>query len=212
MKAYHDVEHYRPKASADRRPGSLLTHGYWWLAFTWNNLLFACPSCNRSGKNDRFPLDHGSIPIMGEELPPGGEIPLLLDPGSSINPVEHIQFVLKSVGPKGSPKHWWAQPRNRSRFGHTTIDVCALNCDELRELRSDYFETTIAPKVKALNEALATAQRELIQREYDRALELFNPRLPNVAFAYDALCSSIPSAKLKYAIQMRWPLPKQVGL
>lgn len=28
---YNDVEHVRPKARADRRPGSVATHGYWWL-------------------------------------------------------------------------------------------------------------------------------------------------------------------------------------
>jgi uncharacterized protein (TIGR02646 family) len=45
-KGFNDVEHYRPKAVAARQPGSNDTHGYWWLAFTWENLLFACPACN----------------------------------------------------------------------------------------------------------------------------------------------------------------------
>jgi uncharacterized protein (TIGR02646 family) len=39
-----DIEHFRPKSI------------YWWLACHWDNLLFACEKCNRSGKNDAFPL------------------------------------------------------------------------------------------------------------------------------------------------------------
>jgi hypothetical protein len=39
---YRDVEHYRPKST------------YWWLAWTWENLLFACVDCNREHKRDRF--------------------------------------------------------------------------------------------------------------------------------------------------------------
>ena len=92
-----------------------------------------------------------------------------------------------------------------------TIDVCDLNRDELRELRNDYFDTTIAAKVYALNDALATGQREVVQREFDRALELLNPRVPYVAFAYDALRWSVPESKLQTAIQMRWPVPSQIG-
>jgi uncharacterized protein (TIGR02646 family) len=39
-----DIEHFRPKSA------------YWWLACDWNNLLFACENCNRTSKNDAFPL------------------------------------------------------------------------------------------------------------------------------------------------------------
>jgi uncharacterized protein (TIGR02646 family) len=39
---YRDVEHYRPKSS------------YWWLAWTWENILFACIDCNREHKRDLF--------------------------------------------------------------------------------------------------------------------------------------------------------------
>ncbi|HMY18924.1 MAG TPA: hypothetical protein PKA58_21505, partial [Polyangium sp.] len=70
-------EHYRPKAEADRRPGSHETHGYHWLAFTWSNLYFSCPDCNRSYKRTRFPLEHGSIALKTRKRPPGQEIPLL---------------------------------------------------------------------------------------------------------------------------------------
>lgn len=42
--AHGDVEHYRPKSI------------YWWLAYTYDNYLFACQICNQTYKNDNFPI------------------------------------------------------------------------------------------------------------------------------------------------------------
>lgn len=212
MKAFHDVEHYRPKARVDRRPGCGLTHGYWWLAFSWDNLLYACPGCNRSGKNDRFPMEHGAVSLEAESFPPGGELPLLIDPASGVNPVEHVEFVQQSVGPTGSPKYWWARPRNGSRFGNMTIDVCDLNRSELREIRNDHFEMIVAPQVKALNDALAKSSRAAVNRALARALDLLKPRNVYVACTYDALRANVPDARLHDAVQKGWPSPKQIGL
>jgi len=96
---YHDVEHWRPKARADRTHGAI-DPGYWWLAWTWSNLLFSCNNCNRPnrdvdgrlvGKGDRFPLAEGSIPLVAELAAPGRELPLLLDPAArDIDPIDHI--------------------------------------------------------------------------------------------------------------------------
>lgn len=42
--AHGDVEHFRPKSV------------YWWLAYCWDNWLFACQICNQSYKRDQFPV------------------------------------------------------------------------------------------------------------------------------------------------------------
>jgi len=42
--AHGDVEHFRPKSR------------YWWLAYCYDNYLFACQLCNQSFKKDHFPL------------------------------------------------------------------------------------------------------------------------------------------------------------
>lgn len=42
--AHGDVEHYRPKSI------------YWWLAYTYDNYLFACQICNQVYKSDHFPI------------------------------------------------------------------------------------------------------------------------------------------------------------
>ena len=64
--AYNDVEHYRPFSR------------YWWLGWDWDNLLFACARCNRSNKAAEFELAPGSVPLVAEQRPPGGERPLLI--------------------------------------------------------------------------------------------------------------------------------------
>jgi hypothetical protein len=45
--AYGDVEHYRPKSI------------YWWLAYSYDNYLYACQICNQMYKSDNFPLSPG---------------------------------------------------------------------------------------------------------------------------------------------------------
>ncbi len=52
-----DVEHFRPKAGfRQARYDPLETPGYYWLAYEWTNLDFACKSCNQRNKHDLFPL------------------------------------------------------------------------------------------------------------------------------------------------------------
>ncbi|MBI1786218.1 MAG: hypothetical protein HYR60_01540, partial [Acidobacteria bacterium] len=42
--AHGDVEHFRPKSV------------YWWLAYCYDNHLYACQICNQVFKKDRFPV------------------------------------------------------------------------------------------------------------------------------------------------------------
>ncbi len=210
---FNDVEHYRPKGSADRSPGSALTHGYWWLAFTWDNLLFACPSCNRSGKNDLFPLDHGSVPLNAEDSSPGREIPLLIDPSSATNPVEHIEFVKRAAGPTGSPKQWWARPRNGSAMGSYTISVFRLNNSEYLELRDLYYKNVIEPQIRALKNTLApTFEAARFNYEFDRALAMLRPQNEYVALTYDALCAELPNTLIERQAKVVWPRPADIGV
>ena len=38
------IDHFRPKSAVQQSPGDpLLFPGYYWLAYTWVNLLFLCP-------------------------------------------------------------------------------------------------------------------------------------------------------------------------
>jgi uncharacterized protein (TIGR02646 family) len=205
---FNDVEHYRPKGSAVRLPGCILTHGYWWLAFSWSNLLFACPACNRSGKNDAFPLAAGSVSLQAESDGPGLEVPLLIDPAGSLNPLVHVEFYAIRVGSKFD---WWARGRNGSLHGETTISVLKLNLMEYREARADHFETFIKPAVMALDRALKSGEKQRIEDAIDRAYSFLVPRAPYVGFSYDALKYFIPDDRFLSLGFEGWPTPSNVG-
>lgn len=48
--AHGDVEHFRPKSI------------YWWLAYTYDNYLYACQICNQIYKGDNFPIEANKYP------------------------------------------------------------------------------------------------------------------------------------------------------
>jgi uncharacterized protein (TIGR02646 family) len=208
---FNDVEHYRPKGRADRQPGCGLTHGYWWLAFTWSNLLFACDSCNRIGKKDKFPLAHGSMSLKAGQRAPGAEKPLLLNPCADINPVEHIVFVMESLGATAGTAQWHAHARGDSDLGRNTIAVCKLNCQDLRENRNYHIDTVVTPQVDALNDALEKKLSSEVKKQFDRAMGMLTPSNEYIALSYDAFRHFIPDARLQAAIQVSWPAPGQVG-
>ncbi len=203
-KSYNDVEHYRPKARALCAPGAKRDYGYWWLAWTWANLLFSCPRCNRSKKRDHFPLASGSVSLADYQAPPGAELPLLLDPSNTVNPLDHIVFKWEAVG-RGQPKHWRARPRDGSQLGNYSIDVYDLNDEELLDLRDDYYENHIKYPISKLQAALANGNTAVIVERYDEALLLLRETQQYVALAYDALCSAIDNAQLLNTIGRKWP-------
>ena len=81
--AHGDVEHYRPKGGwvQDERD-RLRRPGYYWLAYEWTNLLFACQKCNQSFKRNRFPLADPAARARSPTDDLAAETPLLIDPAS----------------------------------------------------------------------------------------------------------------------------------
>jgi hypothetical protein len=55
--AHGDVEHYRPKSK------------YWWLAYCYENYLYACQICNQVHKGDEFPVHATTGMWTGPALP-----------------------------------------------------------------------------------------------------------------------------------------------
>jgi hypothetical protein len=55
--AHGDVEHYRPKSK------------YWWLAYCYDNYLYACQICNQVHKGDEFPVHASTGMWTGPALP-----------------------------------------------------------------------------------------------------------------------------------------------
>jgi hypothetical protein len=196
----NDVEHFRPKARAARMPGSAETHGYWWLAWRWENLLFSCRNCNQSsaggrGKLDKFPLEEGSGVLRAEQDPYGAargvERPLLIDP-SIESGVEHIQFVPR--GPRGG---WKPIARGGSPRGIHTIEVCVLDRDDLLELYTDHVENEVRPRVNRFDDLHPHTSPDEARRVWSTIeRELYRPGMAFIGLSYDALCVLVADDEL----------------
>lgn len=189
---YSDVEHFRPKASADRMNG-VVEPGYWWLAWTWENLLFSCAICNRSAKRDLFPLEAGSVPLAPMDSPPGKELATLIDPCRE-DPAEFIQFVFDG-------SHWQPTGRNGSTRGQRTIEILKLDRADLLTLYDAHVSDQVKPRTDAIHEAIGLHDESLVQRTWRRVLGLLSPRMPFVALSFDAISHFLPAA-----VRARWGL------
>lgn len=104
-----DVEHYRPKGRVAERPDH---PGYYWLAYTWENLYPSCQFCNQSrkdqpryddptmgdaqGKLDQFPLENENTRAMTPDHDISLEKPLMLDPNNKEDdPEKHFTYDIK---------------------------------------------------------------------------------------------------------------------
>lgn len=141
--SHGDVEHYRPKGAVwklktkgreldrsvkvrGRTFEPCYDSGYWWLAYDWDNYLFACPVCNQRWKSALFPVqcDRTRRPQPGDETV---EVPLLLSPFDDPDPVEHLRF----------GEHGQIEPNGGSRHGMSTIEICGLDRESLRFSREE---------------------------------------------------------------------------
>ena len=196
--SYNDVEHYRPKLSANRGAG-FPTHGYWWLAWTWQNLMFACPNCNRSWKNDEFPLATGSIALIPEQRPNGTEIALLLDPCVE-NPVNHIKFTFHPGLPKNN---WRPLPRSGSAKGDNTIRVLKLDRPSLLDLYDSHVNLFLLPILARLNVEIAANNLANVSAIWtNEVMTYLLPGRPFTAISYDAIDHYVPRS-----LRRRFVLP-----
>ena len=131
-----DVEHFRPKG----RVAENKNHpGYYWLAYTWENLYPSCKACNQNrrerpiwgdltyrtakGKADQFPLEDENKRAMTPDDNIEIEPTLLIDPCQD-NPEKYL-----SVNPTGK-----IISINNNKRGWVTISV--LNLDRRLLVRS----------------------------------------------------------------------------
>ncbi|MGI4863506.1 MAG: hypothetical protein ACRYFZ_06250 [Janthinobacterium lividum] len=123
-----DVEHYRPKAGYQQvATEPLRGPGYYWLAYDWANLLFACEECNRVYKRNQFPLRVAADRALNHQADLHQEAPLVLNPATCPNPEAHLTFEQETaVG--------------LTEEGEATWRVCGLNRPDLLDARRDYLE------------------------------------------------------------------------
>jgi len=87
-----DIEHYRPKKAVRQDMSSKEEkQGYYWLVYSWNNLLVACEKCNRECKRTQFPLVNPEKRARSHHDRIDDEVPLLIQPALE-DPRMHIRF------------------------------------------------------------------------------------------------------------------------
>jgi uncharacterized protein (TIGR02646 family) len=128
-KPYADqhVEHWRPKASSRQARDEKSTWpGYYWLAYSWDNLLLSCAFCNRNNKRDLFPLENPAARARHHRMTVEDETPAILKPDSGEDPRDHLKFELDEV-------------IGLTPLGESTIEVLRLK-SKFQEDRLRHFE------------------------------------------------------------------------
>ncbi len=129
------TEHYRPKNSDDRKNCDS-SHSYFWLAFSWDNLLLACTSCN-SAKGSCFDIKGKRVDFSDYKEYTLSEVqflinefdakeqPMLINPEQVSNTFlkQHLQF------------NFEGKILSENERLEYTIRVCRLNRDELVKKR-----------------------------------------------------------------------------
>ena len=113
------IEHYRPKDI------------YYWLAYSWDNLLLCCGSCN-SAKGKRFVTSNTKVTYDNEsfsDIHTFGNAYDISEEPQIINPEKENILHLISFDKEGKISSMDA------RVHHTIENACSLNRDELLELR-----------------------------------------------------------------------------
>lgn len=174
---YRDVDHHRPKSA------------YWWLAWTWENLLFTCIECNREHKRDQYPLDTGD-PLSEHQAPPGNEQPSLLDPTEpSFEPAVHFQFRPHRV----QKQERWV-PYGLTDRGRKTIEICGLDRPSLLDLYKKHVQEIVRPKLAGFEIARKLGEARAIHDEWSTATRgLLHRERPFRALSRDALAVLVPA-------------------
>lgn len=116
-----DVEHYRPKSV------------YYWLAYSWDNLLLSCPSCNQDYKKDKFET---------KQLPAnytGTEISNIHSLAQNYNQIEQPKLLNPEFD---DPTAFFNYDLNgeissHDERGQYTIETCGLNRIKLSDRRKE---------------------------------------------------------------------------
>lgn len=151
---YRPAEHYRPKSV------------YWWLAWTWENLLFACTDCNSDHKRDQFPLIDEAQLLIAEASPPGGEQPLLLDP---YDPTVSLEAEIKFRRDFVQGKERWI-PYGVTARGRETVRICGLDRATLIDKYNAHVRTIVRPKIEAFSIVAKTDDAQQIVKAWSRLL------------------------------------------
>lgn len=189
---YRDVEHYRPKSL------------YWWLTWTWENLLFSCIDCNREHKRNQFPVVDEAARWTDATAQAASERPLVIDPSEPAgDPLVHIRFQRGRVHGK---ERW--TPYGLTDRGRATIEVCGLDRPGLLDLYGSHVNDLVRPRIEPVLGAVGRDDRKGTFLAWDTARRaLMSPTRAFRALSYDAMAVLVP-AKTRDRYQLPHPPPR----
>jgi len=186
-KAGSPVEHFRPKALVHNEGEAEDRSRYWWLAWTWENLLFACFRCNSTYKKNQFPLEPGTAPLPEYSFDLDLEHPLLIDP-ARVDPREHIRFRWSSTR-----RRWFPMPVPGSKLAQKTITVLGLDEDDDPQR---HFEQHVEPWIQQLEDQIRSGNQQAVQRTWKYMITAFFARGQAFqAFTWDVLDHHFPEKR-----------------
>jgi uncharacterized protein (TIGR02646 family) len=173
-----DVEHFRPKTCFQQAKNAPMEYpGYYWLAYTWSNLYYACELCNRVGERNLFPLvDPSSRNRSGNDQ--NVEESEILDPGGPVDPREHIRFSDAAV-------------EGITDTGRKTIRALGLDRGPLTTARLHHLRLLSALRDLAdlPLQGLDAATLSKRQEAHDKLRQMAHPNAIYSAMAHDFLTS-----------------------
>lgn len=153
-----DVEHFRGKGGYQQKEGDKLGKpGYYWLAYDWDNLLFACEKCNRSFKKNYFPLSNPKQRAKSHHDNLSLEKPLFIHPVNEA-PENYIEFIADA-------------PRaiDGNKKGKITIERIGLDRPFLNEERFAHYQIYKEIYELSQNEKLPIVKRKKLYKIIDDA-------------------------------------------
>ena len=208
------VEHMRPKDGAWRdvpdvprkprpRASPSSPDHYWWLTWTWGNLLFSCVRCNDQGhKANYFPLAPGSAAqaepsfvdgVLPAEAFDTAESPLLLDPTEAdFDFLDHVRWEPSQTGL--ARRLWLWTPMAQSARGDATIRI--LRLAELAEEVQAHLVRAILPSIEEIEDHMASDRRAAgVERWSTLLARALTPAEPFTAATWCGLQAWMPQPR-----------------
>lgn len=184
---YEPVEHFRPALRAQRGAG-FPDHGYWWLAWTWENLLFACAICNSSHKRDLFPLADGSRVMIAEDQLPSQETAVFVDPADphDCDPMDLIVFL--PVGDRWVPTGRHGDPR-----GAAIVRLLGLDGPAHLPRYTQHVDEYLRPHIERLHGFARADDVPGFRAEWADATRHIRPVRPWAGLAHDVFDYHFPA-------------------
>ena len=173
--SYGEVEHFRPKGSVQQRRKQQTEYpGYFWLAYTWTNLLVICNRCNTTHKRSLFPLVDDSARARSHHDDVDAEQPLFINPVQE-DPRQHIRFRGAAVV-------------SITERGKETIEGLGLRRDALEEARRETLDYLRDFRdIVKISELGGNVEAELVERARKRLKEALEPNAEYSSMARDVL-------------------------